>query len=310
MNDVRYSGDAYWEKLPESEDIMFNNAKNAVIAAIAGAQDYGVRYLYLPNKRYKDDNGKVRKGMLRHACYDDTTGFAVEGAGESVALQIATRTLAQYADAYEQEAWAGHIALVLPKNAAIRVHSIRGLLNAGNDAEDIADILADRVSEYYTMSDSQKEAIADFAEVMEHFMDEDNNISVREYDAFNLRHWRLRVSDDVELKEGQELEFVKDSDDNVVAMDGEVTLETNGQSYVGKHKVVLAADGRNSDGSAKMVYAIERIGESQRLKNIQKLWEKTLGLFNEEDDIDSMEDVEEVDEVEESVDEMEDAAEN
>lgn len=310
MNDVRYSGDAHWEELPESEDIMFNNSKNAVIAAIAGAQDYGVRYLYLPNKRYKDDNGKARKGMLQHACYDDTTGFAVEGAGESVALQIATRTLAQYAEAYEQGAWAGHIALVLPKNAAIRVHSIRGLLNAGNDAEDIADILADRVSEYYTMSEEQKAAIADFADVMQYFLDEDNAITVREYDAFNLRYWRLRVSEDVELSEGQELDFKKDADGNVVALDGAVVLETNGQSYVGTHKVVLAADGRNSDGSAKMVYAIERIGESQRLKNIQKLWEKTLGLFNEEDDIDSMEDVEEVDEVEESVDEMEDTAEN
>ena len=285
MNDVRYSGDAHWEELPESEDIMFNNSKNAVIAAIAGAQDYGVRYLYLPNKRYKDDNGKARKGMLQHA-------------------------LAQYAEAYEQGAWAGHIALVLPKNAAIRVHSIRGLLNAGNDAEDIADILADRVSEYYTMSEEQKAAIADFADVMQYFLDEDNAITVREYDAFNLRYWRLRVSDGAEIEEGQELQFKKDADGNVVALDGAVVLETNGQSYVGTHKVVLAADGRNSDGSAKMVYAIERIGESQRLKNIQKLWEKTLGLFNEEDDIDSMEDVEEVDEVEESVDEMEDTAEN
>lgn len=289
---------------------MFNNNKNAVIAAIAGAQDYGVRYLYLPNKRYKDAEGKARKGMLQHACYDDTTGFAVSGAGESVALQIATRTLSQYAEAYDEGAWAGHIALVLPKNAAIRVHSIRGLLNAGNDAEDIADILADRVSEYYTMSEEQKAAIADFADVMQYFLDEDNAITVREYDAFNLRYWRLRVSDGTEIKEGQELQFKKDADGNVVALDGAVVLETNGQSYVGTHKVVLAADGRNSDGSAKMVYAIERIGESQRLKNIQKLWDKTLGLFNEEDDIDSMEDVEEVDEVEESVDEMEDTAEN
>lgn len=289
---------------------MFNNSKNTVIACVAGSQDYGARYLYLPNKRYTDDEGKVRKGKLRHACYDSESGFAVEGSGESVALQIATHTLEQYASAYEEGVWAGHVALILPKNAAIRVHSIRGLLKAGNDAEDIADIMADRVSEYYTMSEQQKEAIANFAEVMEYFMDEDNNISVREYDAFNLRHWRLRVSDGVELKEGQELEFVKDSDDNVVAMDSKVTLETNGQSYVGKHKVVLAADGRNADGTPKMVFAIERIGESQRLKNIQKMWDRTLGLFNVEDDIDSMEDIEEVDEVEESVDDMEDTAEN
>lgn len=288
---------------------MFNNGKNTVIAAVAGSQDFGVRYLYLPNKRYTNDEGKVRKGMLRHACYDDESGFAVEGSGESVALQIATHTLEQYAAAYEDGAWAGHVALILPKNAAIRVHSIRGLLKAGNDAEDIADIMADRVSEYYTMSEQQKEAITAFAEVMEYYLADENNIDVREYDAFNLRHWRLRVSEDVELSEGQELDFKKDADENVVALDGEVQLETNGQSYVGKHKVVLAADGRNADGTPKMVFAIERIGESQRLKNIQKMWERTLGLFNAEDDIDSMEDVEEADEAEGSVDDMEDTAE-
>lgn len=289
---------------------MFNNGKNTVIACVAGSQDFGVRYLYLPNKRYTDDEGKVRKGMLRHACYDDESGFAVEGSGESVALQIATHTLEQYAAAYEDGAWAGHVALILPKNAAIRVHSIRGLLKAGNDAEDVAEILADRVSEYYAMSDSQKEAITAFAEVMEYYLADENNIDVREYDAFNLKHWRLRVSDGVELKEGQELDFVKDSDDNIVALDGNVMLETNGQSYIGKHKVVLAADGRNSDGTPKMVYAIERIGESQRLKNIQKMWDRTLSMFNVEDDIDSMEDFEETEEVEESIDEMEDTAEN
>lgn len=288
---------------------MFNNSKNTVIACVAGAQDFGVRYLYLPNKRYTDNEGKVRKGMLRHACYDSESGFAVEGSGESVALQIATHTLEQYAAAYEDGAWAGHVALILPKNAAIRVHSIRGLLKAGNDAEDIADIMADRVSEYYTMSEQQKEAITAFAEVMEYYLADENNIDVREYDAFNLRHWRLRVSEDVELSEGQELDFKKDADENVVALDGEVQLETNGQSYVGKHKVVLAADGRNADGTPKMVFAIERIGESQRLKNIQKMWERTLGLFNAEDDIDSMEDVEEADEAEGSVDDMEDTAE-
>lgn len=236
---------------PRKRGHYVQQRKNTVIACVAGSQDFGVRYLYLPNKRYTDDEGKVRKGMLRHACYDDESGFAVEGSGESVALQIATHTLEQYAAAYEEGAWAGHVALILPKNAAIRVHSIRGLLKAGNDAEDVAEILADRVSEYYAMSDSQKEAITAFAEVMEYYLADENNIDVREYDAFNLKHWRLRVSDGVELKEGQELEFVKDSDDNIVALDGEVQLETNGQSYVGKHKVVLAADGRNADGTPK-----------------------------------------------------------
>ena len=259
---------------------MFN--KNVAIVAVAGTQDYGVRYMYVPTKK-----------IVAHQCYDDGSDFQVNGAGESVALQIAARTMNQYADAIEDGEFRGNVALVMPRNAAIRARTIRGLLRNGVGCEEVAEQIAARVAQHYTMNDVQLASINAFARAMARYMDSEGNLNrIHEYDAFNLHHWRLEVGEGVELEEGQVLNFVA-QDNAIVALDGAIKLETNGASYVGEHKVVLVNDGINGDGTARMVWAIERTGESQRLKNVQKIWDKTLNLFNAEDDIDTLEDVDE-----------------
>lgn len=268
---------------------MFNNNKNAVIAAIAGTQDYAVRYLYMPNKK----NEKGKKGILSHAVYDEDSSFAVEGTAEVTALQVAARTLNQYADAMDAGVWNGTIALVLPRGAAIRTHAIRGLVKQDINSEEIATDMANKVAMYYTMSDEHMQAIADYAEALTRFQDVERLSSVREYDAFNLKYWRLRYdAEETELAEGQEIELIKQGED-IATADGSIVLETNGDSYAGKHKVVLVQDGVNANGEAKMAFAIERLSESKRLANINKMWDKVLGLFGEEDDIDVLDDVDE-----------------
>ena len=268
---------------------MFNNNKNAVIAAIAGTQDYAVRYLYMPNKK----NEKGKKGILSHAVYDEDSSFAVEGTAEVTALQVAARTLNQYADAMDAGVWNGTIALVLPRGAAIRTHAIRGLVKQDINSEEIATDMANKVAMYYTMIDEHMQAIADYAEALTRFQDVEKLSSVREYDAFNLKYWRLRYdAEETELAEGQEIELIKQGED-IATADGSIVLETNGDSYAGKHKVVLVQDGVNANGEDKMVFAIERLSESKRLANINKMWDKVLGLFGEEDDIDVLDDVDE-----------------
>lgn len=285
---------------------MFNRGKNAVIAAIAGTQDYAVRYLYLPNR--KGQNGK--RGVLTHAVYDEDTAFTVEGSAEVTALQVAARTLNQYADAMDAGDWKGTVALILPKGAAIRTHSIRGKVKSGLDGEAIAEEIAAKVSAYFEMSDEHMQAISDYAEALIRFQDADKLSSVREYDAFNLKYWRLDFDpEETELAEGQEIELVK-QDNDLATEDGSIVLETNGDSYVGKHKVVLVQDGVNSNGEPKMAYAIERTNDGTRLANINKVWDKVLNLFGEEDDIDELIDIDEnaIEEVEEDtdLDELED----
>lgn len=285
---------------------MFNRGKNAVIAAIAGTQDYAVRYLYMPNK--KGENGK--RGILSHAVYDEDTAFTVEGSAEVTALQVAARTLNQYADAMDAGDWNGTVAIILPKGAAIRTHSIRGKVKSGLDGEAIAEEIAAKVSAYFEMSDEHMQAICDYAEALIRFQDADKLGNVREYDAFNLKYWRLNFDpEETELAEGQEIEFIK-QDGDLATEDGSIVLETNGDSYVGKHKVVLVQDGVNSNGESKMVYAIERSNDGARLANINKVWDKVLNLFSEEDDIDELIDIDEnaIEGVEEDtdLDELED----
>lgn len=282
---------------------MFSKAKNNAIVFVAGSSDFAARYIYAPRRKGK---------KVVHTTFDSDTEFAVTGSGEMTALQEATHTMAQYAVAYSKGEWAnGHMAIIAPRNVAIRMHAVRGFLKNGGDPAEAGAEMAARVEGYYKMSKAHQETITAFAEAMVFFLDDENDVSLREYDAFNLRHWRLEVDEDVELEEGEELEFVQDEDGNIVAKDGAVVLETNGASYVGKHKVLRVEDGRSASGEPKMVWAIARTGESQRLVNCQKLWNRTLALFAQEDDVDSIEDIDESaaeQPVEEDVDDIEDEA--
>lgn len=264
--------------------------KNAIIVAVAATQDYGVRYLYNPLKK-----------TLSHSVYDSETGFAVHGYGEEVAEQIIGHTLEQYAAAHEDGQWNGHLAIITNRNAAIRLRSIRKAIRNDVDADDVADSINDNLS--FNLSDSHMEAISDIAGAYEYFLDEDNNISVSDYDSFNLHNWRVFTEEGVEVKAGDKVTFTRGDDNQLYALDGKLRLETNGAAYENVElELVEVQDNRRT------TLAVARIGESARLKNCQKLWDKTLALFDAEDDLDTIEDIDEdsAEEEEEDIDEMDD----
>lgn len=259
--------------------------KNAVIITIAGSNDYGVRAIFA-----------TRTKQVRQMTYDDESNFSVAGSGEMVALQIASHNLEMYANISEYK---GNIALVMPRNAAVRCFSILAQLNMGVSADKVADVLAKKVSKSFEMSELHKASITAMATALSRYQNGRKVERVRIYDAFNLEHWRLAVDADVELKEGQKLTFSATEDGTIEALDGKVVLETTGSVYAGEHEVVRVQDGVDAERNPRYSWAIKRIGESQRLKNVQKLWTKfTLSLFNEEDDIDTMDVIRENEEAE------------
>lgn len=251
---------------------MFNSKS---IITIVATEDFGARYCYAP-----------MKGAMNHSTYGPEQGVA--GNAEACALLVAAHTLEQYIANFDAGKWYGKLALIMPRNASIRVNHIRGLLNSGNDANDIAELCADKISGSFEMSDAHKAAITAFAIQMEQFLNEDG-LDIRSYDAFNLNHWRVEgenLADGMEIKLGQ---IADDGQTFSATADGSVVCENNG--VTGTFTVKAVREGR------KNVFVIDREANEEsnygkRLMNVRKVMSKTMALLPADVDIDTINDVE------------------
>ena len=196
--------------------------------------------------------------------------FSQDMSVDGVALrnEVLTMSFVAYTlQHYLESGMKGAFSVIVPDNVGIRCFEARGVLNKGGDAQAVINKLVKGF-----MDDDYRGAIEDLAVQLE-AIHADEALDVNFIKASNLTGWA--ITSEQELQAGMKV-ILKDGE----SADGAITCENN--RITGEFTVKVRQSINPETGVATDHFYVDRVGNSNALKNARLLWENAGKLLPQE----------------------------